>query len=311
MGETSLNYQQYKEYFKRVKDLEIACYQLTEMSKNLQQMKYRTERKKWTLPECPARRATFVDYICEFLFTLLKVAVLSFVCGFGGVIVWLFHSGNGFWDNFIGGGGDAPTEPYVIPGMIIGCAIGLFSGIHKMVTANKECEKKYKEYQNQVHMIEAAHSMNNASLKNIDAALIQCNNELTQTRNILDQYYDLGYIHKSYRGLVPVCTIYQYLDSGRCFTLEGHEGAYNLYESELRMNIILGKLDDVISRLDDISSSQQLLVDEIRKSNDKIDRLCNQAEEIQNSAAVTQYYSQITAMNTTYLTWVNFLKSKK
>ena len=48
MGETSLNYQQYKEYFKRVKDLEIACYQLTEMSKNLHEVQNRTKKVDFT-----------------------------------------------------------------------------------------------------------------------------------------------------------------------------------------------------------------------------------------------------------------------
>ena len=36
----------------------------------------------------------------------------------------------------------------------------------------------------------------------------------------------------------------EYLQSGRCYTLEGHEGAYNLYEEEKFKEIILTKLDD-------------------------------------------------------------------
>lgn len=165
----------------------------------------------------------------------------------------------------------------------------------------EQYEKSKKEIEsNKIHNIQI--------LNNIDLALKNCKNELIETNNVLKQYYDLGYIYPKYRGLIPVCTIYEYLDSGRCFRLEGHEGAYNLYENELRMNIILNKLNEIIYRLDDISSSQHLLANEIKSSNIQINNLCNSLENIESNAELTQYYSKLSAANTAYLKWINFLK---
>ena len=104
--------------------------------------------------------------------------------------------------------------------------------------------------------------------------------------------------------MVPICQIYEYLESGRCFSLIGPSGAYNLYESELRQNIIIGKLDDVLDRLDRLSDGQQMLAAAIRQSNAKIDQLSSSLERIENDTALSAYYSGITAANTDYLAWL-------
>ena len=236
------------------------------------------------------------------------IVVLSLVGGLAGLIVWLFHSGNGFLDNFIGGGGDELTDPYVIPGMIIGCGIALFYGIYNMLTLNKEYSTNIQKFKHRKEEVERVSANNISLLKNIDVALRKCRNEYTQTSDVLKRYYNLGYIYPKYRGLIPVCTIYEYLDSGRCFTLEGHEGAYNLYESELRMNIVLDKLNEFLYRLDDISSSQHLLANELKASNAQIDYLCHSVDKIGNTSALTQYYSKISAENSSYLAWMKFLE---
>lgn len=102
--------------------------------------------------------------------------------------------------------------------------------------------------------------------------------------------------------------IYQYLDSGRCYTLTGHEGAYNLYESELRMNRILGKLDDIIVRLNEILDNQRILADELKRSNQNITYLCNSIDAIGETTELMKYYSQIAAANSTYFVWMDFLR---
>lgn len=56
----------------------------------------------------------------------------------------------------------------------------------------------------------------------------------------LGRLYDLGIVHPQYRNLVAVSMFCEYLESGRCDTLEGAFGAYNLYENELRAGLIIG-----------------------------------------------------------------------
>lgn len=309
MGTSSLTRSQYKEYFKKVKDLEVACYQLTQLNSQLQQKKQQLERtlRNLALPQ-PPQKAKIKGYIGAIFLMLFLIIVFSLAGGLAGLIVWLFHSGNGFLDNFIGGGGDEPTDPYVIPGMIIGCGIALICGIYNMFTLNKEYSANMQKFKDRKQKVEHISANNLTTIKNIDSALSKCKNEYTQTSNVLKQYYDLGYIYPKYRGLIPVCTIYEYLDSGRCFTLEGHEGAYNLYESELRMNIVLDKLNEVLYRLDDISSSQHLLANELKASNAQIDYLCHSVDKIGNTSALTQYYSKVSAENSSYLAWMKFLE---
>ena len=83
----------------------------------------------------------------------------------------------------------------------------------------------------------------------------------------LQRIYSTNVIYPKYRSLVPVTMFCEYLASGRCSALEGHEGAYNIYENELRQNIIISKLDTIASKLDSIKSSQYLLYTSISEAN--------------------------------------------
>ena len=42
--------------------------------------------------------------------------------------------------------------------------------------------------------------------------------------------------------MVMVCSLYEYVCSGRCDTLAGHEGAYNIWEMEIRLDKIVTQL---------------------------------------------------------------------
>ena len=49
--------------------------------------------------------------------------------------------------------------------------------------------------------------------------------------------------------MIAIASFYEYLMAGRCTSLEGTGGAYNLYENEIRMNQIISQLDTVITSL--------------------------------------------------------------
>ena len=72
----------------------------------------------------------------------------------------------------------------------------------------------------------------------------------------LSALYARGVVHPNYANFLAVCTIYDYLDTGRCTELTGPNGAYNLYESELRANTIISKLESIEGKLDDIRDAQ-------------------------------------------------------
>ena len=99
--------------------------------------------------------------------------------------------------------------------------------------------------------------------------------------------------------------LYEYISSGRCSQLEGHEGAYNLYEQEIRMNLILSKLDDVLAHLDRIEGNQYELARAIRDGNAKANQIDQSIQTVERHTAVTAYYSGMAAASTTYLAWIN------
>lgn len=139
----------------------------------------------------------------------------------------------------------------------------------------------------------------------IQSRIDDINRQITQTTNTLDKLYDVGVVYSKYRALVPIVMFCEYLESGRCEVLEGHEGAYNIYENELRQNIIIAKLDVVINRLDQIKQNQYMLADAIERGNRQVQMLCNATQEsarrlenIQNNAAITAENSRIAANNT-------------
>mgnify|MGYP001864484039 FL=1 len=81
--------------------------------------------------------------------------------------------------------------------------------------------------------------------------------------------YDKNIIFPKYRRLPLVCSLYEYFCSGRCSTLEGHEGAYNILEMEIRLDRIITQMDMVITRLESIRDGQYVLYSAIQDSNRK------------------------------------------
>ena len=66
----------------------------------------------------------------------------------------------------------------------------------------------------------------------------------------------LGVIHPKYLNFVAIASLSEYLDTGRCNTLEGADGAYNIYENEIRSNRVIEQLDQVITSLERIRQNQ-------------------------------------------------------
>lgn len=120
------------------------------------------------------------------------------------------------------------------------------------------------------------------SLENID-------NAEWMLKDALEKLYDLDVIYPKYRNLVAVTTIYEYLVSGRCDTLDGANGAYNLYEMELRQNIIIGQLSSILDSLEQIKNNQYTLYNEITESNRKSEKLLS---NISNNIVFIKYNTE-------------------
>lgn len=140
-------------------------------------------------------------------------------------------------------------------------------------------------------------------------------NQKEETVKILKRVYDLNVIYPKYRTFIAVCSLYEYIKSGRCTSLEGYEGGYNIYENELRLNLINEKLDTVIDRLEQIQRNQNYLYTTIKQSNENVDKLCRQVgnisanlSDVSQNAYISAYNTSISARNTEYLKWLTYFK---
>ena len=123
----------------------------------------------------------------------------------------------------------------------------------------------------------------------------------------------IKFIKKYHKNFVAISSFYEYFASGRCSTLGE---AYNKYEEELRLNLIITELDIIITKLEQIKNNQFMLYDAINKSNDTNKKILstmksigNQNDDIMRNATITAYNSSITAQNTEYLKWYTFFRS--
>lgn len=147
-----------------------------------------------------------------------------------------------------------------------------------------------------------------------DQLIAQQEKKLADTRRLLQEAYDKGLLYGKYRNFVAVCSICEYLESGRCSELGGPDGAYNLFEQEIRMNLIITQLGLIISELDEIRENQAMLYDAISTGN----RLTSQLIERTNESirlgeynaqqnAITAYNTQQTAREVSFSNWMRAL----
>lgn len=118
--------------------------------------------------------------------------------------------------------------------------------------------------------------------------------------------YEEGIIYSKYRNLVAVSTIYEYLASGRCDQLEGPNGAYNLYEMELRQNIVIGQLSTITEHLEQIKKNQYTLYYEIQNANRNSESMLS---SIGDDVKFSAYQNAATAKNVETMRYISMMKN--
>ena len=121
--------------------------------------------------------------------------------------------------------------------------------------------------------------------------------ELRETEKVLGKVYGLDVIYKKYRDLVAVTTIQEYFESGRCSSLYGYTGAYNIYENEVRQNTIISRLDDILISLDQIKQGQYALFLAIQEGNRLTQEMLSNSYDTLNAAKESAANNKIAAEN--------------
>lgn len=126
--------------------------------------------------------------------------------------------------------------------------------------------------------------------------------ELKETEKLLTKLYNLNYIHKKYHNnFVAVISFLDYLETGRCDSLEGYTGAYNIFENEIRQNTIIAKLDDILVSLEQIKQNQYAIYCAIQTGNELTSRMMKSNKKISQNA-------EIIAENSEIITYLGLIK---
>lgn len=106
-----------------------------------------------------------------------------------------------------------------------------------------------------------------------------------ESENRLEQIYGKNIIFPKYRNLVALSSLYEYICAGRCYALEGPEGAYNIYETESRFDKLITQLDQVIVRLDAIRDNQYVLFSTMQEANRQYETLLDAVQTMAQQGA--------------------------
>lgn len=191
----------------------------------------------------------------------------------------------------------------IIGGIIIGAITGALFGFLKNFSdksgarranerAQKEAEKKADKLINEQSLIDEQRYQNDLKKYQLLVAfeknrvalesekkkeLIYSREKLIQkhqeTKELLARFYDFANIYETYRNIVAVCHIYEYLKSGICNQLTGHEGAYLVFKYEIYEKLKIEKLDTIISKLDQLHFDNITLNNTMQTISNKCDNL--------------------------------------
>lgn len=125
--------------------------------------------------------------------------------------------------------------------------------------------------------------------------LYKCRNEL----------YSVNIVFKKYRNIVALSTFYEYLMSGRCTALEGADGAYNLYEAEIRADRIIDQISTIVESLEDIKENQYMMYSKMQQINSSLENIdcstnmmMDSVQKMKENSDTIAENSAITAHNT-------------
>lgn len=197
--------------------------------------------------------------------------------------------------------------------------------------AKREYEVAYAEYERKMRMDQERLRKEQFEKEVLFKEIQSLQKQNDNSKQNLKQIYSQNIIYPKYRNLIMICSIYEYICSGRCTTLEGHEGAYNILELEIRLNRIITRLDLVITRLDVIQNNQYLLYSTIQETNhqiagiiestnnmiDSLNYFRGQAEEmnakiasLEQNSALTAYQTQSIEKELHYMNRMNYFSGK-
>jgi hypothetical protein len=176
-----------------------------------------------------------------------------------------------------------------------------------------------ERYENEQRHLSEMREQNNTSIAALNDEDKRIQDIITQTEEALERLYQKDIIYIKYREFVVITSFYEYIASERCDSLGGRDGAYNLYEMELREGIKIRQNEIALQQLNDIRNTQivycNIMEESLRISREiasEMSRLNHhtasigiQAAETAKATKLSAYYAAETARNSKILVDLN------
>lgn len=153
----------------------------------------------------------------------------------------------------------------------------------KCKVISENYEKQISELKANISQVKKSLTPEALVLEEIKAEIENAEKLLTEALKTREKLYSYNIIFEKYRDFVAVSSFYEYLLSGRCTTLDGADGAYNLYENEIRMNLVISQLSRVINLLEEIRNNQYTIYNAINEVKNEIGALNSRLVDINTS----------------------------
>lgn len=328
-----MNTNELKEYLEIIVDMEKSIYM---QKRTIEKMKQEIEvlgiRRKITKPELSVDAQMGVFVKIGLVFATFVTLALGIGSGILGIELLSPTDENMIWKII-----------YVVLGLLfLGGAAKLLEisfEAAQYVCQIKKAKIDYKNAQDEYR------AYNKADKMRVREELIHREYIITQlqeleeihksTMETLEKFYDKNIIFPKYRNLVMVCSLYEYICAGRCTSLEGSDGAYNILETEIRLDKIIIQIDTAIKELNSLKNGQYMLLSVIQETNRQSDLIFNslnnvganiqninenmsehnriQNEQIlkmQQNTCIAAYYAEQSQKELQYMNRMNYLSGK-
>ena len=249
----------------------------------------------------------------------IKLSDLLNTSGIGGVIFILFFFSIVLIGGFIGLLAGTSEGLYIgLPFFIIGAIpyIMIITKSYRISARNAEKRQNYLSAVQEYELRSASVANQNEQFKNSfktnlelwqrkrtnDIATLE--KTLTETKQLLKKLYKKDFLYSKYFNLPALTSIYEYFITGRCDELTGPHGAYNIYEDEVRKDIIISQLNTIIENLDRIKQNQYMLYQQMKIMSDhlqvigtELNTVISYTGTIMHLSAINAYYSSVIATN--------------
>ena len=217
---------------------------------------------------------------------------------------------------------------YAVIGFVVGgLTIGTVVGICKLNAEKQNLKAQYKE-----QIVRYDENVKNDNLrvkrelkqkKALETEIATMRSRLKESQRNLAKMYSYNILNPDYQNIYAVSSIHGYIVKGRTKGLTfnentGDQGAYNIYEYERRMNMIITNTEEILNRLDEVVNNQYELAMGLRQANTRINSLCSDVNvfmkntasslnSIERCQSVIAYNTEVAKNELAFMNWMNVI----